>query len=514
MNFSYRNIVTLFTTIILASLIQLAVFVMQEKEPTPELSAQDIHQDLHALLSQLEQHSAFYPLLPHKNTEQIAHMASLIVEQYQDITPNNRFAAEITKLLNTMKDPGAKVSNFNDKSGDLPLELRPINDQWLALDHKNNPINPNFPFITHIDGLPMSKWVTASQAYLPEPTKESREMQLPWLKKLNLLREDLGLSIKPNVRITLINDELQTQQIIIAMSQKSQHHYQAITPETEGLSSNTNWLLTQLAQLKPEISPKPVYLLETIDNTAARLRIDDLYAFERDKTQQQALIKGMEQPLLIVDLREAHGFSPQLLTMLSRYQDPPSDTRGPSLIMGFAHYRRSPVFRNDYLQPLNFKPLDRLNFTLSELKIVTQNLPNIDENKFSPWYVRTKPTVLPEGNNHLALLVSPRCRQECEWIAYRAKPWSRVSLIGDKTSGDFARQYHFSLPNSRLNIHFSSSLTYDTKGQLLSANGTEPDIWLPQNSDIEWRGLVSLIKSVNSKSVNYFQLQTNIVQID
>jgi C-terminal processing protease CtpA/Prc len=88
-----------------------------------------------------------------------------------------------------------------------------------------------------------------------------------------------------------------------------------------------------------------------------------------------------------------------------------------------------------------------------------------------------------------------------------------VNLIGEKTSGDFARQYHFTLPNSGLDIRFSSSLTYDTKGQLLSGNGTEPDIWLPQNSDIEWQGLVSLVKSAAPKSASPFKSQLKLAQM-
>ncbi|MGL4712819.1 MAG: S41 family peptidase, partial [Shewanella sp.] len=105
------------------------------------------------------------------------------------------------------------------------------------------------------------------------------------------------------------------------------------------------------------------------------------------------------------------------------------------------------------------------------------------------------------------LLISPHCRQECEWIAYRTKSWSRVSLVGETTSGDFARQYHFTLPNSGLDIRFSSSLAYDLKGKILSGVGTKPDIWLSQNSDIQWQGLVSLVRLAKPKAQRVIPLQ-------
>lgn len=182
MGFNYRTIVSFLTVIIIASLIRLAIFAMPEQERTPELSAQEVRQDLYVLLSQIEQYSAFYALKPNDMAQLLTDTAAYIAEQYQDIVSNDRFAAEVTKLLNRIKDPGAQVLNFEDKSGDLPLTLRPINEQWLALDTKNSPINSNFPFISHIDGLPMNKWISASQAYLPEPSKDSQEMQLSWLK--------------------------------------------------------------------------------------------------------------------------------------------------------------------------------------------------------------------------------------------------------------------------------------------------------------------------------------------
>ncbi len=499
MSFSYRSIVTLLSAIILASLLQLIFFAAPKNNPLPELTAQQIRQDLYALLSQIEQYSGFYALAMDNTNAQLSHVASLIVNQHQDITPHARFAAEITKLLNTLKDPGVLVQNFDDKSGELPLILRPLNEQWLALDKDNSPINSQFPFITHIDGLPIHKWVTASQAYLPEPARQSQEMQWPWLKKLNLLREDLGLSIKPYVLITLINDDMQTQQVTLALAPKQSQVIDAIAKEDDNREPSVFDVINQLSTFERHEFQDMPHRLATVNTTTVKLKISDLSAFELDKALQQELFKGMTHPLLIIDLRDAKGFSPKLLTMLSRYQDTDlNNTLAPN-VMGFAHYRRSPKFRNDYLKPLNFMPLDTLEYSAPRLKALTRNLPTVNDDKFSPWYVRTKPVVTPEGRNRLALLVSPHCRQECEWIAYRTRLWSRVNLIGEKTSGDFDRHYYFKLPNSGLDIRLSSSLTYDAQGKLLSGVGTEPDILLPQNNDIQWQGLVSLVRSAKPK---------------
>ncbi|MCH1929251.1 S41 family peptidase [Shewanella sp. A25] len=501
MKFSYRAIVRILSIIIGASLLRLAFIATPENHPN-ELSTQDIRQDLYVLLQQLEQHSAFYALDSEHNIKQLNHLAGLISEQYQDITPKERFAAELTKLLNSIKDPGSLVSNFKGESTEIPFILRPLNAQWLALDKNNSPLSAEFPFITHIDGIPLNKWISTSQAYLSEPAKESQEMQAVWLRKLNLLREDLGLSIKPYVLLTLSNDDLQTTQMTMALAHKAPSMPK---DEPEEIDISFNHLMKKLNTLAPVKNHLSGNGLETINRDTVKLKIDDLYGFELNKNLQQTLLQGMTYPLLIIDLREAKGFSPRLLTLLSRYQDiQPAEKTGLSPtaeIMGFARYRRSTEFRNDYLQPLNFRPLDALKLSSLRRQQLTNTLPEGDNRSFSPWYVRTKPDVAPEGTNRLAILVSAQCRQECEWIAYRTKNWSRVNLIGEKTSGDFARQYRLTLPNSGLEVLFSSSLTYDAKGNLLSGKGTEPDIYLPQNSDIEWQGLVSLVKTAAPKPI-------------
>lgn len=499
MSFSYRSIVTLLLAIILACLLQLVFFAVPKNSPLPALNAQEIRQDLYTLLNQIERYSSFYALTIDSTNAQLSHVASQIADQHQHMTPNTRFAAEITKLLNILKDPAALVQNFEDKNGELPLILRPLNDQWLALDKDNSPINSSFPFVTHIDGIPIHKWVIASQVYLPESAKQSQEMQLSWLKKLNLLREDLGLSIKPYVLITLMNDDMQTQQVTLALAPKQSQLIDAIAKEDGNREPNLLDLINQLSTFKRSEFKEMSHQLTTVNTTTVKLTISDLNAFELDRKLQQELFKGMTHPLLIIDLRDAKGFSPKLLTMLSRYQDTDSNNTLAQDVMGFAHYRRSPKFRNDYLKPLHFMPLDTLEDSVPRLNSLTHNLPTVNEDQFSPWYVRTKPMVTPEGRNRLALLVGSHCRQECEWIAYRTNSWSRVNLIGEKTSGDFARHYHFKLPNSGLNIRLSSSLTYDAQGKLLSGVGTLPDILLPQNDDIQWQGLVSLVRSAKPK---------------
>ncbi len=515
MKLNYRTVVTLLGVIIATSLIQLAFFAIPEK-PKLALSAREIRQDLYVLLDQVEQHSAFYAL-DNRNHDELNRLAGLISSQYQNQISKERFAAELTKLLNTMKDPGTQISQAEDSRAELPLTLRPMNEQWLALDKQNQPIDPNFPFLTHIDGIPLSKWIAVSQAYLSQPAKDSQEMQSLWLKRLNLLREDLGLSLKPYVVISLINDAQLTTQVTLPLQSEAKI---APAPLDEEFEFSLSSLVAALDNLAPIFSPRPRYELEAINDTSVVLKIDDLHAFESDKVQQQLIRQGMKQDLLVIDLRHAKGFSPKLLNMLSRYQDVPLDTLNSlttptEQIMAYAHYRRAPGLRNDYLRPLNFQPLNTLNLSSPRQKMLIRRLPSTDENKFSPWFVRTKVDVQPEGQNRLALLVSPYCRQECEWIAYRTKAWSRVNLIGEKTSGDFARHYHFTLPNSGLNIRFSSSLTYDNRGQLLSGIGTEPDILLPQNSDLEWHGLVSLVNSAQTKPISLSaNLQPKLVQIE
>lgn len=134
--------------------------------------------DLTVLLKQLQQHSAFMVLDPDIESR-LEKRLQRLKQEYRDSIAINRFTAEVNKLLGELKDPGIRLSQAALPSGVLPLRLRPMEDKWLALNDRDEPLQSDTPFISHIDGLPISHWQKIANRFLPPEQQNSVQMQMP-----------------------------------------------------------------------------------------------------------------------------------------------------------------------------------------------------------------------------------------------------------------------------------------------------------------------------------------------
>ncbi|GHA95390.1 S41 family peptidase [Shewanella indica] len=453
----FREIVSCFILLLLISCLQLGRFLLPEPAKKELLSQKQMQADLTVLLKQLQQHSAFMVLDPDIESR-LEKRLQRLKQEYRDSIAIIRFTAEVNKLLGELKDPGVRVKQAALPSGVLPLRLKPMEDKWLALNDRDEPLQSDTPFISHIDGLPISHWQKIANHFLPPEQRNNVPMQIPWLQQLDLLRREMGLRVKDEVLLTLYGADLQPQNIEIKVP-------------LQFLSAPLS-ILASWQQLAPD---------------TALFTLTDLNAIETDPQLQQDLLRAMSNHTLVLDLRHANGFSDSLLQFLGNYQDGLS-----SQPLGYSRYRRSPQLRRDFLQPLHFEPLTQFApFPPVQAALDNQPQPNL-----SHWYARPIPKLtaapVPESGR-LVLLIGPDCRQECEWIAYAAKRWRRALLVGEPTRGDLGRLHHFTLPASGLKLSISASLGYDGYGQLLSGVGTEPDLLLPTDAPLQWQGLLSLI---------------------
>ena len=499
MGFSYKHTIDAFFILLLACVVRLAVFTLPPTPAPQTLTAKEMRQDLYQLIDEINQFSAFYVIDEQRHQTQLMAKAQQLSARYTDTISQQRFAAEVNKLLYLLDDPGAQLAQANTNTssaqlnltadipnlvnanqGVLPILLRPMDSAWLALDANEQPLDADFPFITHIDGLPMTSWVSASQAYLPKTLKLSPTMQRSWLHQLNVLRQDMGLVVSPQVRLTLST------------------HANVLEAElTEATRPTQRQVVMSVARQFDSVITHQAVHFRQIDPQTTLIELTDLDAFEQSRRQQNLLRSAMANTYLVLDVRRAHGHSQTLMTMLSQYADikPNSTINSRHTILGLAKYRLSPHVKNDYLQSLGFSPT------------ATTHVTNINDEyahpEFSTWLTRTQDVTPPTyPNNYLVLLISPECQQDCEWLAYSAKAWKRATLVGEHTAGNLAKRYHFRLHNSQLDIAVSAALIFNANGELLSGVGTAPDIALPYHDEIEWPGLLSLLKKAQSTAPN------------
>ncbi len=467
---SFKGIIGLFTFVILLSSIQLALFLQPQSIQPLTLSQSEMQQDLLQLLDEIEQHSAFYSLNPEPIKAQIKQEITRLKSRYSLGVSNLNLAPEITKVLALLADPGASITSLSPNKHLLPLKLRPMGEKWLALDNQDTPLHSEYPFITHIDGLPMSVWVEQSKKYQPQ-SNASHSALVKWLHQLDLLRQDIGLEIKPEVRLTLSNSQAQSQHLTLATTKEMQD------------------------------SSTPLPKLINIPNNTKVLTLTRLNKFETEPSLRTELKQAAQEPLLILDMRQAKGYSDTFLKIIIQHQ---INISSQEQLLGFSHYRISPKFRNDFLYPINFHPLNSFNSDIQRsLDAVSQRIFVPNPKSFSPWFARTianiKASEISNAENkpltkYLALIIGPQCRQDCAWLAQLASHWPNTLLIGEPTSGDIARKYSFKLTNSQLKVTLSSSLTYNANGKRISGVSLVPDIQISLEQEIAWPGLLALLK--------------------
>ncbi|AQS37942.1 Peptidase family S41 [Shewanella psychrophila] len=484
MRFGFPQIVNVFGLCLLISTLQLARLTLYSVEYKTRLTQSEMHQDLDVLINEVRLHSAFAALDEQRFAKIEADVEPLVYRATNSLE-SQYFYAEVVKLLATLEDPGAIITSPNKPLPVLPVILKPVADSWLALDGNAVPIDPDHPFITHIDGLPLSRWEQTSQKFISNPVNKSVSERVHWLSQLNILRRDMGLPLKSQVTLSLSDNLDSNIQLVLPVAKHQVH------PPRELISGKMNSLSDS------GTTSQPVYAsIELLSN------------YDRDSELVAKLERGAQQALTIIDLRNAVGDSDELLHFIARHYPNPETTNNrnnaPQRLMALGQYRRSIDFKSDFLRPLGFIPFDEFNFFEQlEFRQTSQTIDIDKAERFGLWYGRRSPLAAEfhydesyrATSSRLGLIIGPECRRECEWVAYFAKSLSRVTLIGEKTSGDLGRRYGFTLPNSGIKVELTASLTYNMQGKLLSSVGTQPDIPLPITEVINWQGLLSLIES-------------------
>ncbi len=475
MTFGFKDIVNIFGICLLLCILQLSRFMLVDNTLKTSLSYNQMQQDLDSLFYEIERHSAFTSLDPSR-LQKIKQKIDYLCYRYPVQIDANQFHTEMVKLLAQLDDPGLYLSPDITPTGQLPFTLRPMGDFWLALDTFDNPLALEHPFVTHIDGIPISRWLNTAKHFMPKSQQGSPRLQRQWLSQIDILRTEMGIESAETLTLSLSNGEDSKSQLELTIPLK-------------------------LAPVYQELS------LTSLDKTAVPIKIADLNNLATDNLMQSELKLAFENPLTLLDLREASGVSNTLLNMLiNEFADPTPLNRvsqnAVNPIFTLAQYRRSIDFKSDYLRPDYFRPLDELTFfeqiQISEVK---KEIERQHTDHFSQLYGR-KNQVMPSKHsrsNQLVLLIGPQCRQECEWVAYLARNWSRVTLVGEKTLGDIGKHYRFRLPNSKLSIELTTSLNYSNQGKLISGVGTQPDIQHTENEPLHWQTLNTLL---NEQAIN------------
>ncbi|MGS0673832.1 hypothetical protein [Shewanella sp. 125m-1] len=468
MSLSFKGIISIFAILICASTAQLIHLSLPSSPGKTTLNHRQYQQDIDTLVEAIKQHSAFAAMDPERVTA-ITHATQSLLLSATNSNHAIQLEQQLLQLLSQLNDPGAGALLPINASGNisrlqqLPIDILFDGHYWQAFTQHGEILEPDFPYLTHIDGLPMRRWVEASLTYLADPIKLSTQAQSRWIKQIARLRLDIGLSDRDETVITLSNGETSlqrsiklTQDLLTAKELPPKVNALEVTaPETSPPQST---LPLDVVRLSPNIDAATIDLLSS---QLARLSTDPTAPLVID-------IRAIKQPQPLL--------MAWLITHFAKQHKPQS--------IGLLQYKRFATSRADQL-PTCYIPMSQLSFfEQAELKNQGFETHQPPASVFSDYLVRKyHPTLVSNSqqqSHYLSLLVDSSCELECEWVALASLQWPNVELIGETTRGSLSPRHRVTLPNSGIEVQFSKGVVYAPNGQLISGVGLTPAMQLNQ----------------------------------
>ncbi|MEZ9820127.1 hypothetical protein AB4238_05835 [Shewanella sp. 10N.286.45.A1] len=451
---SVRSIFFVFATMMCISAVQLIRISFFPHSASYQLTSEQQKQDIQQVLSDINQKSAFAALDPGKKHKFNLAAQRLLLANLPH-TNSSVFQIRLQALLSTLNDPAISVTlpQSAPKSNVLTSfqgVLHHDGKHWLAFMSIREHLDEDYPYLTHIDGLPIARWVSAAQQYIPDSLKLSAIEQSRWISRINQLRQDIGLPLSDSAQFTFTNSAGDSIQRTMRL----------------GSSSDSN---------------NDVSYSATLVHKQASLARDTLQypAYSAPKEMFFKRLEASTSNPILLDIRQLTSIDNRLNQWINDNVAPRYTPYNSTI--GLIKYKRFPSSTSATFSKQAFFPLEDLPFFVqTQLETVGFNRQFDATQAFSHWLVRRTEEYSNAASEkrQLHLLVDSSCQQECEWLTLRAASWPNVSLLGEQTRGSLSPRHSLKLKQSGINIKYSAALTYSAQGKLISGIGISPHIAL------------------------------------
>lgn len=451
---SVRSIFFVFATMMCISAVQLIRISFFPHSPSYQLTSEQQKQDIQQVLSDINQKSAFAALDPGKKHKFNLAAQRLLLANLPH-TNSSIFQIRLQAWLSTLNDPAISVTLPQSAPRSNVLTsfqgvLHHDGKHWLAFMPIREQLDEDYPYLTHIDGLPIARWVSAAQQYIPDSLKLSAIEQSRWISHINQLRQDIGLPLSDSAQFTFTNSVGDSIQRTMRLGKPGDSKID-ISYSTTPVHKQAS-LARDTLQYPAYSEPKEMFFkqLEASTNNPIQLDIRQLTSIDNRLNQW-------------INDNVAPSYTPYNSTI------------------GLIKYKRFPKSTSATFSKQAFFPLEDLPFfEQTQLETVGFNRQFDSTQAFSHWLVRRTDEYLNAASKkrQLHLLVDSSCQQECEWLALRAASWPNVSLLGEQTRGSLSPRHSLKLKHSGISIKYSAALTYSAQGRLISGIGISPHITL------------------------------------
>ena len=396
------------------------------------------------------------------------------------------FARELQKMIAQIGDAHADVNVAMDDVNDRYLPFVPA-DSSIGVVAINSDltgfIDPDYPKLLSIDGLPVEKWLAVAAGYVPQSSKQLiRYQSFRQLRSIDRLRTELERPGSPSVEFTLSTvDGLQQKSLNLKTSKQ------------------------RLPSAKVKLGKSAV-----LEGDIGYMRIVSMYdsaAAVVSLMQQLKDTKG-----LIIDVRNNRGGYYDILQALYGFF---IADNSPPYVSNIAAYRLSSRFDEDHL---HYRPTFRLThktWSKPQQKAIQKANRNFEPQwelpagKFSEWHYMLLGKSADYAQFHyqqpVVVLSNPASFSATDGFLSAFADLPQVTLMGQASGGGSGAKKRLRLPNSGIEIALSSMASFRPNGKLYDTNGVEVAVTLiPEPSDF-----ISASDSVLEKAVKFLEQNIN-----
>jgi hypothetical protein len=328
-------------------------------------------------------------------------------------------------------------------------------------------IDPNFPFLRGMDGLPVNTWLKAAGQWVAKGSPQFvRYRTIRNLRYVECLRKELGLGKSGLIQVELESaDGSSTRRIELPLAKECPVYGFRPRPGAEIKSLNDVRVESRILQ-----------------GNIGYLRI--LVMLDRPEFLD-GLVEAMNHfkhtDGLIIDIRSNGGGSRAPLRVLFPFFM--AEDESPK-VLNIAAYRLG--HRKDILDARWLYPEDWKGWSSAERAAINQAAKTFKpkwkppQSEFSDWhYFVIGPILKPKYYHYdrpVIILMDTTNFSAADIFLSAFKGWRNVTLMGTASGGGSGRYQTHRLHHSLINIGLSSMASFQPNGKLYDGNGIQPDV--------------------------------------
>ncbi len=433
------------------------------------LSRKEVEQDLDELEWLLENRYSYLRL---KGVDYRAALDSIRSSLGNGIS-RGALAVQLMKFMALFGDGHSRIGNPVLKwmcFGNLPFLIQESGRRQIAFQaDRSDFIDPNFPFLRALDGVPIDSWLQAAGQLVAQGSPQYlRYHSIRNLRYIEFLRKELGLTDSGPIEVELESaDGARTARIELPPEKKGPAYGFWPRPEAQIRSRED-------IRVESRILPWNIGYLRIIACLAEPKFLDDLV---------EAMNQFNDTDGLIIDIRSNGGGSRAPLRVLFPFFMAENET---PRIVNVAAYRlgvddRKEAFESRYLHAPSWQgwsDAEQAAIKRFAAPFRPEWIPPAEA--FSQWhYFVISPSTdkrYYQYDEPVVILMDTWNFSACDIFLAAFKGWKNITLMGQPSGGGSGCRVRYRLHNSDISLYLSSMASFQPNGKLYDGNGIQPDV--------------------------------------